>query len=177
MKNPNLPLDQFEELARELVPRRNKLTLYWRYVSYGIIRFFTNIVPDIKRFYQRGKYGIAEEDSWSLDRYLADIINRGVNHLKNTTQGCPGELTECEWVMILEDIAFAFNIMKKTIDGEIHYLSIDGWNEGWFEEIFQFCEESEEQTKFYSRPITEEETIRVDRGFKLFQKHFLHLWD
>ncbi len=71
----------------------------------------------LRTFYQRGRYGIADSDAWSLDHFLAMTTVRGVQKLREWSHGYPSELTPEEWDSILKQIEDGFQL----------WLDHDGW--------------------------------------------------
>jgi len=128
-----------------------------------------NILKEIKYFIQRGKRGFSEQDLWSFDDYLCDIIPPALRQLKKKQTGCPQELwdekrvnDEChKWKEILEEMAQGFEAVEElTSLNFFKYVREDG---------------------YYSRELDEEKrrllTKKYDRGMKLFCENFMNLWD
>ena len=70
----------------------------------------------IKNNYQRCKYGISDEDIYSLDTHLAKIISIGCKQLANNKLGHPHDMEgknyeekQEQWVCILNQISHDFN--------------------------------------------------------------------
>jgi len=63
------------------------------------------IYRKIKKFIQRGQRGWSDEDTWSLDEYLAKVISETTKHLAKNTCSFPTELTPQRWVKILKRIS------------------------------------------------------------------------
>lgn len=88
-------------------------------VKYFMRRTISNIklVPKrIKWFYQRGKRGYSEADTWSFDTYLAQVIAGGVGRLSERNFGYPHGMAPEEWSSILEKIAKGFGETDKWGD-------------------------------------------------------------
>lgn len=138
----------------------------------------------IKKFIQRGRHGISEEDMWSLDYYLADVIIKGVKYLRKRSHGYPVELIDTEnekstedderhhkeWLNILSEIEWTFETAKKIVDSEVTYIKLTD-----YEEMIDKYKALTE--KYDGRVLTVEEIKRFNRGFRLFKKHFFSLWD
>ena len=135
-------------------------------VYYPIYRFFWGIWDKIKpsnfkHWYQRARYGYSYRDCWSIDWYLADIIPKMINQLKENLHGVPGDIADkyvaedkhdidmthatAEWESILDKIANTFKLEYEILDS---------------------C-----------RTMTKKEEKSRDEGWKLFRKHFGNLWD
>lgn len=79
----------------------------------------------IRQFYERGRYGFAEEDTWSFDSYLAKVISGGVDEIKHRNFGQPDELTPGEWYEILNSISQSFK--KYNFNRDDILLNKEGW--------------------------------------------------
>lgn len=81
------------------------ITHPWEYI-YDLYR-------DIRMIIERGIYGYARSDVWSLDYYLCTFLPSAFRELANNSVGCPPDLYDnnCEddncheWVAILNEIA------------------------------------------------------------------------
>lgn len=58
----------------------------------------------VKRFYQRGKRGWADEDLWNFDAYLASVISGGLHGLADIAHGFPSDLREFEDKQEVEEL-------------------------------------------------------------------------
>lgn len=59
-----------------------------------------------KAFWQRGKRGWSNSDTWGFDHHLSTVIRDGVKHLNENKHGWPGEpMTYEEWGQILTEIS------------------------------------------------------------------------
>jgi hypothetical protein len=139
------------------------MTTYDKYLDniyYPIYRFFygiwDNIKPsNFKHWYQRARYGYSYRDCWSIDWYLADIIPKMINQLKENLHGVPGEFI--------------------TEDGEVTDKEVDKW-ESILDKIANTFKLEYEILESY-RIMTKKEKKSHDEGWKLFRKYFGHLWD
>lgn len=129
-----------------------------------------NIIKEIKYFIQRGKRGYAENDLWSFDDYLCDIIPLALRELKKRSSGCSSFLwdeektnNECwKWQEILEEIAQGFEAAKAIT--RLNYFRFIKREDGYY--IYEI---DEEKLKML--------TQKYERGMKLFKDFFLNLWD
>jgi hypothetical protein len=65
---------------------------HWRYfLFYCWWNWIEERPRAIKRFFQRGWRGWADEDTWNFDLYLARVIAEGVRHHKKYQCGIPSE--------------------------------------------------------------------------------------
>jgi len=124
----------------------------------------------IKYFIQRGRRGYSDEDVWSFDHYLCEIIPPALRQIKEKGAGCPSEYydeknknNECKpWHEILEEIAQGFESAKILIN---HDITI--WKEN----------KDGNYTMETDHPKAEQASKKMKRGLALFSEHFLNLWD
>jgi hypothetical protein len=76
-------------------------------------------------WYQRARYGISEEDSWSLAWYLSNIIPRGVRMLRERSMGYPSGMTWEEWEEILMKIEVYLSLYQEDTGTEEHRAQIN----------------------------------------------------
>lgn len=62
----------------------------------------------IKDFWQRGRRGWADRDTWSFDTYLAELLAGALRHLAEHSHGHPIGLTTEGWLAILSEMADGF---------------------------------------------------------------------
>lgn len=150
---------------------RNYMKLYrlfWR-----IIRLPREIKLEIKSFYQRGKRGWSDRDTWGLCYHLADVIHETIYHLKEIHHGHPGYLTEGKWIDILNEIIDTFYIAQQIANDRLFLIEDREKREKWQKTLNEINKEH----KTNDRCMTDEEIIKYKKGWKLFQKYFYHLWD
>ena len=76
---------------------------YWPIYRFVRWRLWNPINPvrrwrQARAFWQRGRRGWADEDTWSLMDYLSRVIGESLVHLANTVQGAPlGFVRDDEW--------------------------------------------------------------------------------
>jgi len=104
----------------------------------------------IKYFYQRGRRGYSDRDLWDLSCYLSDMLSRALSDLKKNKHGYPPELTEKKWDRILTDMQSGFLAQLALMDIN---------------------------TVTDSKEYTKELTAKMNKGLKLFAKHYMDLWD
>lgn len=103
-------------------------------------------------FFQRGKRGWADSDTWDFNDYLTEVIIAGMSHLKKHVHGYPaikGMNSNRQWKNTLQKIINGFKAYKKTCDYRIM-----------------------KNKKRYNKEIKQFES-----GMKLFTKYFGALWD
>ncbi len=61
-----------------------------------------------KYFFQRGRRGWAENDTWGLKDYLAKVIYESLEFLANNNSGHPCDYTQESWEEKLKEISKAF---------------------------------------------------------------------
>lgn len=103
---------------------------------------------NLVEFWQRGKRGWSDRDTWGFDHYLATVIRDGVQHLNDIKHGWPGEpMTFEEWGQILTEISEG---MQAHID------------------IMDVFTDADDLTVL---------TAKRDLAFTHLSKYFGHLWD
>lgn len=132
--------------------------LYY-HIYLPVYRFWHNKIKmmpkEIKWFIQRGRRGYADCDLWSFDSYLSKIIYTGLSQLKEHQhilplweEGMSEEDAKKRWHHVLDEIIWAYKRLYDCVDGEAKYMM-----------------------------ISDEEQKRINRGVKLFTKHFHSFWD
>lgn len=144
--------------------------LYW-----NTIRYLTELPYKIKYFFQRGKNGIAVEDCWALDSYLADIIVKGVIWLKKNSHGLPTwrenkqvSQAKKEWNDILDNIIYTFKTAKEITNGDTWYIPLKKWNK---KEYYRLKKQD------FTKVLTLKQTRKLEKGFDLFKEYYFALWD
>jgi hypothetical protein len=119
----------------------------------------------IKSFYQRGRRGWADEDTWNFFSYLCDIIAPALRRLGDNCHGCPDayydqhkENDEChKWRAILETMAQGFEAAKYL--DNLAFIKI-------------------EDGKLVSDDDANRNAVNKAKvGLELFAENFLNLWD
>jgi len=165
----------------------------WYFVYYPVYRFFywviwDNIKPsNLKHWYQRARYGYSYRDCWSIDWYLADIIPKMINQLKENLHGVPSDIAAkwakedkndddmkmamYDWETILNRIANAFELEYEILD---HTL-FDCRNKTEEKRMKKLMEDKD--TFEGCRIMTTKEKKARNEGWTLFRKYFYSLWD
>lgn len=66
------------------------------YLRHPLVFWHHAVTRPVRRFVQRGRRGWADQDVWSFDTYLAEVISGGVEYLR-VGHSYPGEMPEDEW--------------------------------------------------------------------------------
>ena len=136
---------------------------------------------DIKRWfistYQRMRYGVSNEECWSLDGTFSKFILPRLKHFKKMKRyGYHPDFTPEEWENVLDELIWTFE-----------YLNDDER----FNPFPHLPNESEDLKDYLNREKTVEEKACVDdwmkknteletrkqKGLELFAKYYCHLWD
>jgi len=67
-------------------------------------------------FWQRGRRGWSDRDTWSFDCYLASILAGGLTHLRDTGHGYPPDLSPERWRAILTEMADGFAAYESEME-------------------------------------------------------------
>ena len=118
--------------------------------------FYWRIHHKIADFFRFFKYkyqiltrGYDDPSVWSVDVAIAKFALPRLKHLRTYTHSYPGlDVNEEQWNDILDKMIYSMQWATK-------------------------CYFDEETSKF----PTVEENVRIQEGFDLFGKYFMHLWD
>ena len=175
-------------------PIRTFLRETWYEIWYRIPRrIFEDFPAEVKRFYQRGKYGIADCDIWGLDYYLAEVILRGLRKIRKTHMGFPSTFTydeqgkekanwdtgSKEWDKVLDKMIYAFQLAQDVLNYYLIYMSYSKWDEDYYKKSKKLVKQwnKELDKDMPKRVMTKLMAKKYEEGFDLFGKHFLDLWD
>ena len=111
----------------------------------------------VRSFIQRGIRGWANEDTWNLYYFLANVIANATKYLLKTQHGYPGSLTEEEWNKELEEMIWAFEYYRDSSDI-------------WMQDNNRVGNEQAKKNK-------EKNEDRAKKGIQIFIEHFRDLWD
>lgn len=173
IKKSSVRYNSVEELMKSLDNDKKEalktIKGFYEYnIYYPIYRLIGRIEQffrwDIKTFIQRGKRGWGDRDTWSFDWYLSDVISQGVRHLEKHHYGHPCDLSDENWKKILNKIATTFETSGKIADMDIILTT----NKKQYNKLISAgCK----------GVYTPEQTKEYYKGFDLFKKYFLSLWD
>jgi len=147
-------------------------TFYYRVICRLIDFFKDDFYRLPKRFIQRGIRGYSNEDTWGLSEYLARVIAESVRHLKENNHGMPNNLTEGQWIDILNKIINTFEIAERL--GDDLYLLRDPKMREKFQKTL---DEGNKKFNQNERCLSPKEIRAYDEGWTLFKTHFNSLWD
>lgn len=167
-----------EELFKEDKKKRKKYPIYYffRDLYYRIYRFVERIPLDVKTFIQRGKRGWADSDTWGFCHYLPKVISEGVCHLKENIHGMPPDLTEGQWIDILNKITHTFELARRISDEEL-YLIKDKKQRNKLQESLDKIDKVYKLEARSDRCMTSKEIREYEEGFDLFKEYLFNLWD
>lgn len=152
----------------------NKILDFFSLFYYKPKYFFINIKFKLKNFWQRGKYGFAESDSWEIDNWFSTVFPKIIRNLKNNCHGYPGKfiydknnniISEKEaiekWKLILERIAFCLEESdpeKSTYKGLNNVYNENDWREK-------------------QRELMKYRNNMKNEAFDLIKEYYWDLWD
>lgn len=113
----------------------------------------------IKEIILRAKYGFCPRDTWSLDTYLAIVLQNSLIWFSKNHHGYPGTMTNEEYEKKLAQM------IEYTKEYLIDYI-----------DLAPDTEDSEILTKYYKEAGKKREET-LDAGFKLLRELFETLWD
>ena len=103
--------------------------------------FFTSI----KIRFLRGRHGVTYYDSWDLDSYLLQVLENGLEILKERKWGHPGRLTAEEWDNILNRMFELVKIIQiEGVDCEEAEKYYDHDMDQWYKEVQKWEEYRQE---------------------------------
>lgn len=173
-------IEEFRQKLREedVYLSTRPLKKYWRYTLrpfiYNLPSLPKDIYRTIRKFIQRGRFGISDEDVWSLDGYLNEVTLRGLKILKETKTGTPlldgfndesdyNEMSE-EWLRILDTMIWTFEAAQKISNSEwiLHYDKLSTKQKKAMAKIFHL--------------MTKKEIEKYEEGWKNFTRYYFALW-
>lgn len=187
-----------EFLGRDLIPK-NELGHQeppykgWIRVVKKILGGPKKLAHRIKWKWQKATRGWSDRDSWNLDYFYADLIERSLREYKENRMGSPelpkrdedGNIVRDKegwpvpvdnphqvWDEKLEKMVWAFDKAKKVARGDLQFddpgVFGERWNESYKTSVNIFGEDN---------VMTKEEIKKMKEGMDLFTKHFFALWD
>lgn len=114
----------------------------------------------IKYRFQRAFRGWADCDTWDMDFWFMEVMKPMLQHLRDTHQGHPGELTEEAWNVVLDRMIFLLTEMDENTCSQQNTL--------W---------EDKDKALAREMDICEYRNACKDEFFRLFSKYFYNLWD
>jgi hypothetical protein len=172
-----------------LAERSYKLTWYERFWYRGVLRI-KDVVRDfpreVKWFFQRGRRGWADCDTWSLDGYMISWLPEALRHLAKNSRGCPPDLyddkatgeDQChKWIAVLEEMAAGFELMRKW---EEDYPAVVGVKTENVKVVgsdpyYYSFKDPEWVAKYYAKQ--KEVYEKFEKSQQLLMKYWGNLWD
>jgi len=152
---------EIEKIKGELFKFKPNL---FQKIWWPIVRFFKRIhyfPRNIKFFFQRGRRGYADCDTWSLDSHITDIMIPMLTRLRDHHCGVPCsrgesyEVAEKKWIEILNIIIAGFESSKRII--ELDY--------------------PDNLTAAELNVLYEADMIIFKKGMEVLTENFFGLWD
>lgn len=137
---------------------------------------------DVKRWfistYQRIRYGVADEECWSLDSTFTKFILPRLKHFKNMKRYAHHpDLTPEEWEQVIDELIWTFEYMS---DSERFNPFPTSWTET-NEDLKDYLnrEKTSDEKESLNNWIKKNEELeqRKQKGLELFAKYYNHLWD
>jgi hypothetical protein len=133
---------------------------------------------DIKRWfistYQRIRYGVSNEECWSLDATFSKFILPRLKHFKKMKRyGYHPDFTPEEWENLLDELIWTFEYLNddERFNPFPHYLGDTEWllNKG----------KTPEQKQSFDEWMKKHNELqeRKQKGLELFARYYCHLWD
>ena len=177
MKNKTTLITHEEVIAdfKKIDEDRRKHPVKWFFhdLYYSIIRFCERTPREIKTFIQRGIRGYGDSDTWSLEYYLANTIEHSVKHLKENINGFAPDMTEGQWIDILNAISYTFYLAKRCAEGDL-FLIRDKKQREKFDKTLENINKEHDRN---DRCMSYQEIRDYDLGWVFFKKYFFNLWD
>jgi len=150
-------------------PFVSKIENIYFYINRGI----TNILyipKKIKWYLQRAKRGYADCDLWEFGVYISHLIKNALEDFRKNLTGNPTNLTYKEWLKILDNIIYSFDIAQKTLNDEVIMPSL--------KDLKKHPKKWKKYAKdLNAKLLTEKEIKKYERGMKLFIQYLFDLWD
>ena len=177
----------FEEMMEHINKKDVWYKELWLIIRVRTEQFF-DIQRDTYRYFKRGiqrwNRGWSDEDVWSVNSFLSEIIPPMLKRLKETKHGIPcvvdkmetdKEMKEAEkqWDEILDTIIWTFETSKKIADNELAYF--ERWTQKKADKYNKIWVDYKYEPK--PRAMTKEECLRYKKGWFYLQKFFYSLWD
>lgn len=137
---------------------------------------------DIKCAWQRARKGYCFRDVWAIDDWFAKVFPAMLEELIEVHHGHPADLTDDEWVKILQKMSVSFrNADEEKTEFvnpyEEEYLDTLDMDFENHQLICSASEELEQNYREYEKQKEEFMKKSLDEGMQLFNKYFYALWD
>ena len=145
-------------------------------IPYGWRMYYK--ISDIKRWfistYQRIRYGVADEECWSLDYTFSKFILPRLKHFKKMKRyGYHPDMTPEEWESVIDEIIWPFEYL---VDDE----QFNPFPNFYKDKDWEFNKEkTPEQKQLFDEWMKKNNELeeRSQKGLQLFAKYYRHLWD
>jgi hypothetical protein len=164
--------------------------IYWIIREYKIFHP-VKLFREMKWFYQRGKRGWADKDTWSLDSYLANWLPDALSYLKTHTHGIPvsafeglpvneegyyndseHKTAEERWNVILDKMILGFQAYIRMQDG-VYEAELGPYPVGeYYNKLEVITSRLEASSKLEAR-----DKLLFEEAKTLLIKHWQDLWD
>lgn len=141
-----------------------------RYAPYRAWKAFLRIPREVQWKIQRMNKGWAVSDTWGIYYHLGHVIPEMVRHLRKHLSGHPGYMTNEQWEIILDNIAYGFELSQ-------------AWDDDYVKAV-GFTKDGHEYYDFSDpvwRAAYEKKAKEVEATFQysmaLLAKYWGHLWD
>lgn len=188
----------FDQMMEDLKIKGVWENIYWTIRRYWI--WFWDIPRDvhraIKRFYQRGRRGWADEDVWCIASYLIKVVPGMLKRLRKIKHGIPmaafaeegkGEYgnhtdeqfkeAEKVWDEIMGKMIKTFEMAYNILDNDWFYQKSENWSQEEADKFDDIWKKPRWKYKPVPRSMTKKECQEYEEGWRLFQEHFYSLWD
>lgn len=140
-------------------------------IPYGwrIYNVYCDVRLNIKSFYQRMRYGVADRECWDLDHTFSKFILPRLKHFKRMKRyGHPSDMTPEEWENIIDEMIWTFEY-KLNPDKVLPFPPLEP------HQTFSAYKESPAHIEYFSRAKVLDD--RCEKGMQIFFKYYEHLWD
>lgn len=137
--------------------------------------YLGDLKRDIRAFIQRGRRGWSNSDIWGFSDYLSKILKEGLLHLKDHHCGYPGNMTEGEWIDILNKMIDSFQLANEICNGDVIYIATKV--PSFDKEYLRAIELTKGEDPVVRKVLNYKEAVEFEEGMKLFVEHFFSLWD
>ena len=176
-------MDKKRKLFQKKHPIRYRLEEIY-YFCIRQLRKIPQAIREVKWFFQRGKRGWSNSDTWEFDTYLAKVISEGIKHLKEINHGLPtydegkSELEAInEWDCILNTIHYTFVTAEDISKGSVVYIPSKLFTKKRYDELVKSMEDGFVKYKTYHHVLTLKEIQEYEKGWEYFKEYFHSLWD
>ena len=141
--------------------------IYYRY--YDVQRWIIST-------YQRIRYGVADQECWSLDYTLTNYILPRLKHFKKMKRHTyPNDITPEEWEKILDEMIWAFEYMAD----EDKFIQFPDTGTDIFDVNSFNRKKTEKQQHDWDQYLSKSKQLqyRKNEALLLFAKYYEALWD